>query len=112
MVKKRLRPRARVIRSGRGWSEERFDSYSPMPYHIERLNFERMIATTTHGRFVHFVCLTKGDRVRIRSRQYPQRQIELEYIQSAIIPACFGDYVCVNLGKSPCTVMRQRWKKG
>ena len=112
LVKKRLRPKTRVIRSGRGWSEERFDSYAPMPYHIERLHFEKKIATTTHGRFVQFVCLTKGDRALIRYRQYPEKQIELEYMQCAIIPACFEDYECVNLGKSPCTVMRQRWKKG
>ena len=111
-VEKNIRPKAKVIRSGRGWSEEQFDSYGPMPYHIERLNFEKKIETNTFGNFFHFLCLTKGEKVMLRSKKHPDRKIELKYIQTTVIPACFGKYECVNLGKGPCTVTRQRWKRG
>jgi len=111
-VEKNIRPKARVIRSGKGRSLERFDSYAPMPYHIERLNFEEKIEADTLGRFFHFLCLTKGQRALIKSKERQERQIELEYIQCTVIPACFGKYECVNLGKGPCALTRQRWKRG
>lgn len=111
-VAENLRPKARIVRSGNGWSEEQFDSYYPMPYHIERLNFEKKMESDTRGRFVHFLCLTKGDRAKIRSKKNPEIEIELEYIQSVILPAYFGEYECINIGNNSCTLTRQRWKRG
>jgi len=107
-----IRPKAKVFESGDGWYKERFDSYNPMPYHIERLNFDKKIETDTCGRFFHFLCLTKGEKTLIRSQKYPERQIELEYIQTTVVPACFGEYECINLGEKPCTITRQLWKRG
>ncbi len=107
-----IRPAARVTKSGRGWSKMRFDSYNPMPYHIENLIFDKKIEVNTRGRFFHFLCLTKGEKTLIRSRKHPERQIELEYIQTTVVPACFGEYECINLGKTPCTITRQIWKRG
>jgi len=107
-----IRPKAKVVESGEGWNLERFDSYHPMPYHIERLNFDKKIETNTRGKFFHFLCLTKGEKALIRSKKYPERQIELKYIQTTVIPACFGEYECINLGKKSCTITRQRWKRG
>jgi hypothetical protein len=111
-VARNIRPKARVIQSGRGWSLERFDSYGPMPYHIERLNFENRMETDTRGRFFHFLCLTRGEKALIRSLNHPERQIQMDYIQTTVIPACFGKYECINLGKNPCTLTRQIWKRG
>ena len=74
--------------------------------------FEEKIESDTQGKFVHFLCLTKGNRAKIRSKKNPEIEIELEYIQSVILPACFGRYECMNIGKSPCTLTRQRWKRG
>jgi hypothetical protein len=111
-VAENIRPMPVVVRKGDGWSEEQFKSYRPMPYHIERLNFDRRFETDTRGRFFHFLCLTRGTRAAIRSIAHPERQIELEYIQCTVIPAGFGKYECVNLGNTPCTITRQRWKLG
>ncbi|MGB6648043.1 MAG: hypothetical protein WBG01_05850, partial [Bacteroidota bacterium] len=111
-VAKNIRPRARVVKEGKGWTLERFDSYNPMPYQIERLNFDRKIETDTRGRFFQFLCLTRGKKALIRSLTHPERQIELDYIQTTVIPACFGKYEGLNLGKSPCTLTRQIWKRG
>jgi hypothetical protein len=111
-VAEHIRPKPVVRRKGDGWSEEQFESYAAMPYHIERLNFDRRIQTDTRSRFFHFLCLTRGTRVAIRSIAHPERQIELEYIQCTVVPASFGKYECVNLGGTPCTITRQRWKRG
>ena len=111
-VANNIRPKAKVVKSGKDWNLERFDSYNPMPYHIERLNFNEKIETDTRGRFFHFLCLTKGEKTLIRSKKYPERQIELEYIQTTVVPACFGEYECINLGKTACTITRQLWKRG
>ena len=84
-----------------------------MPYHMERLHFEKSITADTQGRFCHLVCLTKGDRALIRSKTDPTKKIELEWIQFALIPAGFGEYECVNIGKAEkCTIVKERWKKG
>ncbi|MHB8278205.1 MAG: class I mannose-6-phosphate isomerase [Candidatus Humimicrobiaceae bacterium] len=111
-VKKNLFPKTNVKRSGKSWSEEQFISLSGYPYYIERLNFENRFETDTLGKFFHFLCLTKGERVLIKSIKNPEKKIELKYIQCTVIPASFGKYECINIGKEPCSLMRQRWKKG
>ena len=110
-VKNNLFPSTNIIRSGSDWSEEQFVSLPKMPYYIERLNFKNRIKTDTLGRFFHFLCLVKGERALIRSIEHPERQIKLNYIQCTVIPACFGKYECINIGKEPCSLARQRWKK-
>ena len=111
-VKEHLLAKPREIRSGKGWSEEQYDTYGPMPFHIERAHFEDRIEMDTLGRFCHIVCLTKGDHVLIRSKKNPEWQTELEWIQVALVPASFGKYEFVNRGNKPCTVVRIRWKRG
>ena len=112
-VKKHLRARPVTIRKGKGWSEERYTSYRPMPFLIERMHFQKKIVADTKGRFCHLIALTKGERVMIRSQKDSRNKIELEWIQLAFIPAGFGKYECINIGKSPsCTVVKQRWKRG
>lgn len=111
-VKKHLLAKPNVIRKGRGWTEDRYASYGPMPFTIERLHFEKKAPDDTKGRFCHLVLLTKGDRALIRSKKHPERQIEIEWIQFAFIPACFGAYECINIGTSDsCTIVKERWKK-
>ncbi len=112
-VEKNLLAKPHIIREGKGWSEEQYDSYGPMPFHIERMNFDKKIYSDTLGRFCHLVCLTKGDRAMIRSKREPERKVELEWIQFALIPAGFGEYECINTGKSSsCSIVRERWKRG
>lgn len=106
------RQRAKVFRFGKDWSEDRFDSYAPMPYHIERMHFKKKIDTDTEGKFCHFLCLTKGKKAKIIPQKNPERAIELEYLQCTVIPACFGKYKCVSVNGDECTVTKQRWKIG
>ncbi len=112
-VQKQLLAQPRILRRGEGWSEDRYSSYAPMPFHIERLHFEKEITADTGGKFCHLVVLTRGDRVLIQSKRHPERQITLNWIEFALIPAGFGEYVCRNIGEaSDCTVVKQRWKRG
>ena len=84
-----------------------------MPYNIGQLNFEKSILHDTKGRFFHYLCLSKGDRARIRSVKNPEIEIELEYLQSTVIPAGFGKYECENIGKAKsATLVMQYWKRG
>ena len=112
-VKKNLLATPRVLRKGPGWCEDQYSSYHPMPFHVERMHFQKSITSNTDGRFCHLLFLTKGDRVLIRSKNNPEYCTELEWIQFAFIPAGFDEYECVNIGKAEeCTVVKQRWKLG
>lgn len=112
-VKQNLLAKPTIVRKGPGWSEDRYTSFGPMPFLIERLHFRKKIEADTRGRFCHIVVLTEGDRVLIRSKREPRHAIELEWIQLALIPAGFGPYECINIGKSAaCTLVKQRWKRG
>lgn len=83
-----------------------------MPYNIGQLNFEKRIEHDTKERFFQYLCLSKGDRAMIRSIKHPERKIELEYLQSTIIPAGFGKYEAINIGKSKkYTLVMQYWKR-
>ena len=112
-VRNNLLAKPNITRKGKGWAEDRYDTYGPMPFIIERLHFEKKVTDNTKGKFCHLLFLTKGDRVMIRSKRNPSRKIELEWIQFGFIPANFGEYECINTGKSKsCTVVKQRWKRG
>ncbi len=111
-VEKNLRKRPKTIRSGSGWSEEKYDSYRPMPYDIGKLNFDKKIEHNTKGKFL-YCCLVKGERAKIKSVKHPDRMIELEYLQSTVIPASFGEFECINISKDPsCSLVMQYWKRG
>lgn len=112
-VKNHALSKTKIIASGNGWSKEQFSSYYSMPFLIERLNFKERVKNDTLGRFCHAICLTKGNRVIVRSTENQELQIELEYIQLALIPAAFGEYECINIGNTEqCTIVIERWKKG
>jgi mannose-6-phosphate isomerase class I len=91
---------------------ERFSSDPRMPFEIERFQFATCADNDTNGRFFHVVTLTAGSGVSIRSKTDPSRTNFIQKYQSAIVPACFGEYEFVSTDGAPCTVVQQRWKKG
>ena len=66
----------------------------------------------TEGKFLHIATLAVGERVKIRSKNNPELETEIDWYQSALIPACFGEYEFVNVKEGLCTVVLMRWKKG
>jgi hypothetical protein len=111
-VKDNLRARPLVVKWTRDYWLDRYTTLPMMPFEIERLNFVKRAAYDTEGRFLHLVALATGERVRIRSKSNPELETEIEWFQSAAIPACFGAYEVENLRDGFCTLVLIRWKKG
>jgi hypothetical protein len=99
------RPEPVCIRQGADWREMSFPMYYNMPYQINRLEFATSVEDDTGGLF-HCLALTQGTRVRVRSLSDPDRQFVMEDCDNIVLPACFGPYVCENLGKGPCQVIK------
>jgi len=111
-VKDNLRSRPKVVKWTQDYWLDRYASLPMMPFEIERLNFIKRAEYDTQGKFMHMVTLATGERVLIRSKSNPDFEADIEWMQSAAIPACFGDYEIVNLHEGFCTIVILRWKKG
>lgn len=111
-VRKVLKPRAEVVKWTTDYSMDRYASYGPMPFDIERFHFYKHADNDTQGRFMHVVTLTVGKRVRIQSESNPALCTEIELFQSAVVPACYGKYKFVNLTGGQSTITQMRWKNG
>lgn len=111
-VKEHLRARPKVIKWTHDYWIDRYNSYSVMPFEIERISFFKKAEYDTKGKFMQMLCLTFGDRVVIRSKAHPERCSEVEWLQGVCIPACFGEYEIVNMKEGFCRLVLIRWKKG
>lgn len=111
-VKDHLLAKPRIQDWNKEYSMDQYDTVPEMPFHIERIHFEKHGENSTGGKYMQILTLTVGDKVVIRSKENPQYQSQIEKWQSVIVPACFGDYELVNEGAGGCTVVQLRWKKG
>ena len=111
-AKDHLRARPRVVKWTKDYSFERYSSDPRMPFEIERLHFTHKADNHTEGRFFHLVTLTVGNKVVIRSKATPTLANTIRRFQSAIVPACFGEYEFVNEDSGACTIVQMRWKRG
>jgi hypothetical protein len=107
-----LRAKPRVIKWTKEYVFERYSSDPRMPFEIERLHFTQRAENDTEGKFLHVVTLTVGDKVVIRSKTNPAYSNAIRKFQSALVPACFGEYEFVNEVGGACTVVQMRWKRG
>jgi hypothetical protein len=111
-VKDHLRARAKVVKWTKDYTLDRYSTDPRMPFEIERFHFTERADNDTLGRFLHIVTLTAGNEVTIRSKANPARCNTIRKFQSALVPACFGDYEFVNSDGGACTVVQLRWKRG
>jgi hypothetical protein len=111
-VRDHLRARPKVITWTQEYQLDRYSSDPRMPFEIERLHFDTRADYDTQGKFMHIVTLTVGKQVTIRSKTNPAYQNTIRKWQSALIPACFGEYEYLNEDGGACTVVLLRWKKG
>jgi hypothetical protein len=93
------------IRVGEDWREVSFPMYPNMPYQVNRLEFSRCIEDRTDD-FFHCLALTRGTQVRVHSKHDPSNGFTLHYCTTVVIPACFGEYVCENLGHDDCEIIK------
>ena len=79
--------------------------YYTMPYQINRFEFRTKIKDYTADMF-HCLTLTLGQRARVYSKRDPSNGFILQDCDSIVLPACFGEYVCENLGESSCQIIK------
>ena len=91
---------------------DRYKTYSVMPYHVERMHFEKKGEYSTEGKFMHMFTLTVGSKVTVYSKTNPEFKAECEKFQTLVIPANFGDYEVINEQGGRVTCVIQRWKQG
>ena len=91
---------------------DRYKSHSVMPYHVERIHFEKCGEYSTEGKFMHMLTLTVGTKVTVRSKTNPVFFAECDKFQTLVIPASFGDYEILNEEGGRATCVIQRWKEG
>jgi hypothetical protein len=111
-VKDHLRAKPKVLKWTKDYQFDRYSSDPRMPFEIERFHFTARADNDTEGRFLHIATLTVGNEVTIRSKANPAFSNKIRKFQSAIVPACFGEYEFINEDGGACTVVQLRWKRG
>jgi len=102
----------KVIHWTKEFAIDRYNSYGPMPFEIERIHFTKRAEYSTYGKFMHIPTLTVGNNVLIRSKKNQEYSTSIDIWQACLIPACFGDYEIINLSEGLCTLVLIRWKIG
>jgi len=111
-VKDHLLSTPAVIKWTKDYYVEQYKSYSVMPYHVERIHFEKVGEYSTEGKFMHMLTVTVGSKVTVRSKANPMYSAECDKFQTLVIPAFFGDYEIINEEGGRVTCVIQRWKEG
>ncbi|MBE6786732.1 MAG: hypothetical protein E7537_00115 [Ruminococcaceae bacterium] len=91
---------------------DRYKTHSVMPYHVERIHFEKKAEYSTEGKFMHMFTPTVATKVTVRSKSNPELSAECDKFSTLVIPASFGDYEIINECGGRVTCVIQRWKKG
>jgi mannose-6-phosphate isomerase class I len=110
-VKKNLIQKPRLIRKGKDWTEHligKLDGYVP---EIHRYEIGSAVTEDTNGEF-HILSLVNGSRVVVIPENRPDRQFELPFTETVIVPACTGAYVIVNPEGEPAWVLKTMVNSG
>jgi hypothetical protein len=110
-VREKLRARPVVQGWNRDYRQDQYTSVPEMPFHIERLIFERRAEGDTQGRFLQILTLAEGTKIKLRPKADPKREVTLERLQAALIPAGLGPYEVINLHEGACTAVIIRLKE-
>ncbi len=111
-VKDNLLSTPNVIKWTKDYWMDRYKTTPVMPYHVERIHFEKVGEYSTEGKFMHMFTLTVGSKVTVRSKADANLYAECDKFQTLVIPASFGDYEIINEEGGRVTCVIQRWKKG
>jgi hypothetical protein len=109
-VRDHLRARPIVQKFTKEYKLDQYTSDPRMPFHIERLHFEKRAEYSTGGKILHVATLTRGKQVTIRSKT-TGAEAEIVRWQSCILSASFGDYEVINPGEGECELVILRWKE-
>ncbi len=104
-VEKRLIQKPRCIRRGRDWAEVLLGKLDELVFEVHRFEFATTVEDDTKGA-PHVLSLVDGEGVLIQSQAFPDRNFRLDYSETAIVPACLGEYSIENQGNNPCKVLK------
>lgn len=111
-VKDHLLSTPSVVKWTKDYFIDRYKSTPVMPYHVERIHFEKTGEYSTEGKFMHMFTLTVGSKVTVRSKANSDLYAVCDKFQTLVIPATFGDYEIINEEGGRVTCVIQRWKQG
>ena len=111
-VKDNLLSTPKVIKWTPEYYIDQYKSTPVMPYHVERIHFEKVGQLSTEGKFMYMCTLTVGSKVTVVSKTNPEFKAECDKFQTLVIPASFGDFEIINEEGGRATCVLQRWKKG
>ena len=111
-VKDHLLSTPSVVKWTKNYFIDRYKTTPVMPYHVERIHFEKVGEFSTEGKFMNMLTLTVGSKVTVRSKANPEYFAVCDKFQTLVVPACFGDYEIINEEGGRATCVIQRWKQG
>lgn len=111
-VKDHLLSTPKVIKWTPEYWIDQYKSTPVMPYHVERIHFEKVGELSTEGKFMHMLTPTVATKVTVRSKTNPEYKAECDKFSTLVIPASFGDYEIINEQGGRVTCVVQRWKQG
>ena len=111
-VKDHLLSTPAVVKWTKNYFIDRYKTTPVMPYHVERIHFEKVGEFSTEGKFMNMLTLTVGSRVTVRSKANPELFAICDKFQTLVVPASFGDYEIINEEGGRATCVIQRWKQG
>ncbi len=111
-VKDNLLSTPKVIKWTKDYFIDQYKSTPVMPYHVERIHFEKRGVLDTEGKFMHMLTPTVATKVTVRSIANPELKAECDKFSTLVIPACFGEYEIINECGGRVTCVVQHWKKG
>ncbi len=111
-VKDNLLSTPKVIKWTKDYYIDQYKSTPVMPYHVERIHFEKVGDYSTEGKFMNMLTLTVGSKVTVRSKANPEYFAVCDKFQTLVVPASFGDYEIINEEGGRATCVIQKWKKG
>lgn len=74
-------------------------------FYVNRIHLNDEISDDTNGEFF-MINLVEGEKVRIVSTNDESIFVELEYAEAYTLPSVFGPFKIVNLGSSPCKLIK------
>ncbi len=111
-VKDNLLSTPAVVKWTKDYYIDRYKTTPVMPYHVERIHFEKVGEFSTEGKFMNMLTLTVGSKVTVRSKTNKDLFAVCDKFQTLVVPACFGDYEIINEEGGRATCVIQRWKQG
>ena len=101
----------RLVRETPDGKEYIVGEHELLYFSLRRLEFDRRMEDDTAGKF-HVLTLVDGERVRVRSLDYPEKCYEADFMDLVVVPASVGRYVIENLGAGPVRIHKTLLRDG